>query len=133
MALPKIFEGQTILLVDDEPDNLKLAKIILSASGGVIVTAENGQEALDLLSTLHHPPAFILLDLSMPKLDGWQCLIHLKAHPVWASIPTIAFTAHAMMGDEDKVMQHGFNGYISKPIKAQTFVKQILDILDIIR
>lgn len=129
MTLPKVFDGQTVLLVDDEPDNLKLAKIILSASGAEVLVAENGQEALDLLSTLSSMPSFILMDLSMPKMDGWQCFGHMKNHPLWTTIPTIAFTAHAMMGDQEKVTLYGFSGYISKPIKAQTFVKQILDII----
>ena len=113
----------TVLIVDDEPDNLTVPKEVLSFYGATVHTAEDGVEALQLLETI--TPTFILLDLSMPKMDGWETIKHIRADPKTAHIPIIALTAHAMSGDKERVEAAGFSGYIAKPFWFPTFWAEI--------
>ncbi|MBI5667301.1 MAG: response regulator [Chloroflexi bacterium] len=114
----------TVLIVDDEPDNRVIAEKVLSFNGAKVSTAENGRLGLAALETLS--PSFILLDLSMPEMDGWEMLKCLRADSRWSAIPVIALTAHAMLGDRERVMQAGFDGYIAKPFRLSTFMAEIL-------
>src|SRR5690349_12143762 len=91
----------TVLLVDDEPDNLEVVEVYFSFLGATVKTAQNGQQALDALKT--YRPNLILLDLSMPQMDGWETQTQLKANPETRDITTIALTAHAMPKDEERV------------------------------
>jgi CheY-like chemotaxis protein len=116
--------GWTVLVVDDEPDNLMIATKVLSFGGAQVHTAPNGAEGLKLLETLN--PSFILLDLSMPVMDGWEMFKATRANIHTEQIPVIALTAHAMAGDREKVMQAGFDGYIAKPFRLSTFMSEIL-------
>ena len=112
-----------VLIVDDEPDNLTVPKEVLSFYGAKVHTAEDGVEAIQALETM--VPTFILLDLSMPKMDGWETLKHIRANPSTARIPVIALTAHAMSGDKERVEAAGFDGYIAKPFWFPTFWAEI--------
>ena len=112
-----------VLIVDDEPDNLTVPKEVLSFYGAQVHTAEDGVEALQLLETI--TPTFILLDLSMPKMDGWETIKHIRADPRTSHIPVIALTAHAMSGDKERVEAAGFSGYIAKPFWFPTFWAEI--------
>ncbi len=114
----------TVLIVDDEPDNRVIAEKVLTFNGAKVMTAENGVEGLAALKQL--TPSFILLDLSMPEMDGWEMLRCLRADRQWSMIPVIALTAHAMAGDRDRVMQAGFDGYIAKPFRLSTFMSEML-------
>ncbi len=113
----------TVLIVDDEPDNRVIAEKVLLYSGAKVHTAVHGEDGLDKLEQLN--PSFILLDLSMPVMDGWEMLKLLRSNSVTASIPVIALTAHAMAGDREKVMEAGFNGYIAKPFRLGSFIADI--------
>ncbi len=110
-----------ILVVEDNPTNLKLVTYLLSAFGHQPVAAHDGQECLDLLD---RDAAFdlILCDIQMPRVSGYDVARTLKAKPHWRHIPLVAVTALAMVGDRDKVMAAGFDGYITKPITAETFI-----------
>lgn len=114
----------TVLIVDDEPDNRIIAEKVLTFNGAKVMMAENGRLGLDVLGNLS--PSFILLDLSMPEMDGWEMLKRLRADSRWNTIPVIALTAHAMLGDRERVMQAGFDGYIAKPFRLSTFMTEIL-------
>lgn len=115
--------GWTVLLVEDDPDNLEVAQQVLTFYGADVHTATNGAEGLRLLSEL--TPTFILVDLSMPSMDGWEMLRRIRANPATADAPVIALTAHAMRGDKERALEAGFNGYITKPFMLNTFMAEI--------
>lgn len=117
----------TVLVVDDENDNIVVAELVLSHIGVRVFTASNGRLALNQLETI--TPSLILLDLSMPVMDGWETIKHLKSDPRWHTIPVIAVTAHAMFGDRNTTLEAGFDGYINKPIRVLTFVSEIQRLL----
>ena len=117
----------TVLIVDDQPDNLGVAEKVLSFYGATIHTAENGVEGLEVLGSVM--PSFILLDLSMPKMNGWEMHEAIRKDPRWRFIPVIALTAHAMEEDREKVLEAGFNGYIAKPFRLSSFLNEIKDVI----
>lgn len=112
-----------VLIVDDEPDNVGVARKILTFNGAQVAIAENGLIGLEILRTMM--PTFILLDLSMPKLDGWAMLREIRAEPRHGDVPVIALTAHAMAGDEERAIEAGFDGYITKPFRLDSFLEDI--------
>ena len=113
----------TVLIVDDEPDNRTIAQTVLSFSGAKVFTAVHGADGLKLLEDML--PSFILLDLSMPVMDGWEMLKQLRANPKTQPIPVIALTAHAMAGDRERALEAGFDGYIAKPFRLGTFMSEL--------
>jgi two-component system, cell cycle response regulator DivK len=115
--------GWVVLIVDDEPDNLGVARKILSFYGAEVHLAEDGQNGLEVLSQIE--PSFILLDLSMPTMDGWEMLKRVRTQPETADLPVIALTAHAMPGDEDRALEAGFDGYITKPFRLSSLLDDI--------
>lgn len=112
-----------VLIVDDQPDNLGVPEAILSFHGADVHTASDGIEGLAFVEKTI--PTFILLDLSMPNMDGWEMLSRLRADPRTENILVIALTAHAMDGDAEVAMAKGFNGYITKPFFLNTFEEEI--------
>lgn len=112
-----------VLIVDDEPDNLNVAQKVLSFGGADVHIARNGVEGLEKLSEIK--PTFILLDLSMPEMDGWEMFRQARARDEFADMPIIALTAHAMQGDKERVIDAGFNGYIAKPFRINSFLDDI--------
>ena len=118
-------QSWTVLLVDDDMDNLIVASTVLEFNGATVYRATDGVEGLKVLETV--TPSLILLDLSMPNLDGWGAFKKIRADERTQSIPVIAVTAHAMTDDEDRVMQAGFDGYIAKPFRIGTFLEVIQD------
>jgi CheY-like chemotaxis protein len=120
-------ESWIVLVVDDEHDNLGVVEKILTFYGAKVHIAMNGLEGLAILDTLI--PTFILLDLSMPGMDGWETFKKIRANSLLTLVPVIALTAHAMPADEIKVLEAGFNGYIPKPLRLDTFLGKIQSIL----
>lgn len=112
-----------ILLVEDVEDNRELARLLLETEGYDVIEAHNGLEAVSQAQA--HRPALILMDLSLPEVDGWEATRRLRSDPATAEIPVVAVTAHAMAGDRERVMQAGFKGYITKPIEVGTFAEQV--------
>src|SRR5579859_5049711 len=100
----------SVLIVDDEPDNLEVVAEALEFFGASIKTAKDGLDALAVLQDF--TPNLILLDLSMPKMNGWETRARLKADSKIARIPVIALTAHAMAGDLERALAAGFDGYL---------------------
>ena len=112
-----------VLIVDDEPDNLRLASDLLEYNGATIAGAASGQQALDLIGDFK--PTLILLDLAMPRLDGWEIHRQLRAKPEFDHVPIIALTALAMPADADKVRAASFDGYIIKPFRVRALLVDI--------
>jgi CheY-like chemotaxis protein len=119
----------TVLIVDDEPDNLGVAEKVLSFQGATVYTAANGREGLEVLLQ-HNNVSFILLDLSMPEMNGWEMLEVLRGDPDLRYIPVIALTAHAMAGDRERALDAGFHGYIAKPFRLSTFFTEIQRVIE---
>ena len=119
--------GWKVLVVDDEPDSLEVAGDLLEMVGVVVLTANNGVEGLEQARA--NLPHFIISDLSMPEMSGWEMLKRLKADESTRDIPVIALTAHAMQGDRERVLIAGFNNYLSKPLRPETFVSDLLKLL----
>jgi two-component system, cell cycle response regulator DivK len=116
-----------VLIVDDDPSSLEVASMMLSFYGAKVSTAINGEEGLKLAQASR--PRFILTDLSMPVMDGWTLLGHLKKDPRLAEIPVIALTAHAMNGDRARAMAAGCHNYLTKPLLPSTFINELITLL----
>ena len=106
--------GEQILVVEDNPKNMKLLRDVLQATGYRTLGASSGGQAL-LLAT-EHGPALVLMDVRLPDMDGVETLGRLRMNERTASIPVLAVTAQAMKGDRERFMDAGFDGYLSKPI-----------------
>lgn len=117
-----------ILVVDDNPANLKLAAHLLTTQGYEVRTAVNAREAMNgLLEAL---PDLILLDLQLPDMDGLELARKLKADARTAVVPIVAVTAYAMKGDEEKALAAGVDGYIAKPLDTRSFRKTVAAYLE---
>jgi len=112
-----------ILVIEDNPTNLELMTYLLKAFGHEVSTACDGEEGLNAARRANID--LIVCDVQLPKIDGFGVAARLKGHPTFRSIPLIAVTALAMVGDRDKLLSAGFNGYISKPIDPEKFVGQV--------
>ena len=109
---------KTILIVDDNPVNLKLIRILLAGEGYDVHTASDGENALRVLQDLR--PQMILMDIQLPGIDGLELTRRLKADPMTRDITILGLTAYAMKGDEQKILAAGCDGYIAKPIDTRT-------------
>jgi CheY-like chemotaxis protein len=105
---------EPILIVDDNPTNLKLARILLESEGYQVRAAQDAEEALLLMATFH--PRVILMDLQLPGMDGLELTRRLKADPRTRDIQILAVTSYAMRGDELRAREAGCDGYVTKPI-----------------
>ena len=127
MSDTKPLSGWRALVVDDEFDSRMVATILLEDAGAQVIEAENGQEALEHLNG--EKPNFILTDLSMPIMDGWRLMAEINKNRTLATIPVIALTAHAMVGDRERALAAGFHNHITKPLSPDKFIGQLLSIL----
>ena len=112
-----------ILVVDDNQDSRELVIKILAGKGHQLVEAVDGEDALE--KVVAEMPDLILMDISLPKIDGHEVTRRLKQDDRFASIPVIALTAHAMKGDMEKALAAGCQGYIAKPINVRDFYDRI--------
>jgi two-component system, cell cycle response regulator len=112
-----------ILVLEDNHANLELMRYLLGAFGYDPLYARNGKDGLEIAR--RDVPDLILCDVQMPEMDGYEVLSHLKAAPALRHIPVIAVTAFAMVGDREKMLQAGFDGYISKPITPESFIREM--------
>jgi two-component system, cell cycle response regulator len=117
-----------ILVIEDNPANLELMAYLLNAFGHTPLLARDGEEGLSVARA--QAPDLIVCDVQLPRMDGYQIARQLKDWPETCAIPVIAVTALAMVGDRDRIIAHGFNGYIPKPIVPETFVAQVENFLD---
>lgn len=112
-----------VLVIEDNPANLELISYLLTAHGYSVLEATTGEQGLELLTTT--VPALILCDIQLPGMSGLDVARELKIDLRFRDVPLVAITALAMVGDRDRILQAGFNGYVSKPIEAQTFIGRI--------
>jgi two-component system cell cycle response regulator DivK len=112
-----------ILIIEDNRDNLDMVKFLLEGAGYTVLEALNGRLGLEIAR--QHKPALVLLDLSIPELDGWKLAEFLKKDPETAGIRISAMTGHTLPGDRQRAFDSGCDGYISKPLDVPHFIAQI--------
>jgi two-component system cell cycle response regulator DivK len=120
--------SKKILIVDDNRDSRELVVKVLKTAGYWTIEAVDGEEALEKAAV--EKPDLILMDRSLPKIDGYEVTRRLKSLEEFKDIPIVALTAHAMRGDREKALRAGCEGYISKPINVRQLPEQILSYLE---
>ena len=118
----------TVLLVEDNEDNLRIYSTFLTYSGYRVLEAADGEAGLALAQS--ELPDVILIDVSIPKMDGYEVTRRLKSDPATAQIPVIALTAHALPSDRDRARDAGCDGYIPKPAEPRLVVAEVRKMLD---
>jgi len=118
-----------ILVIEDNPANLELMTYLLRAHSYEPLCASNGEKGLALAQSTN--PEIVVCDIQLPNMDGFEVVRRLKSDPATRSIPVVAVTAFAMVGDRDRALAAGFDGYIGKPIVPESFVQQIEQFLGV--
>lgn len=118
-----------VLVVEDNEKSLKLACDLLRLREFTPLAASTGRQAVELART--HLPALVLMDIQLPDMDGVAALAQLRADPLTAAIPVVAVTAYAMKGDRERLLGHGFDGYVSKPIDVRSFVDEVAALIGV--
>ena len=113
----------TILIVEDNDKNMKLARDILQARGYATLEAITGEDGVRLAR--EHRPALVLMDIQLPGINGIEALRQLRADPATASIPVIAVTASVMASDRREITEAGFDDYVAKPISLKLFLDAV--------
>ena len=113
----------TILIVEDNPDNQTIYRTILEHFGYGVLTASNGEDGIRAAREGH--PDLILMDVSIPIIDGWEATKILKADPATSELPIIALTAHALATDRAKAEEVGCDGYLAKPCEPRRVVAEV--------
>jgi CheY-like chemotaxis protein len=122
-----ILGGWTVLVIDDDPDALEIATMLLALYGATVITANNGKEGLESIKA--HRPRFVVADLSMPEMTGWEMVGVMKNDRTILDIPVVALTAHAQASDRNRALAMGFHNYLTKPLRPETFVNDLLVLL----
>jgi two-component system cell cycle response regulator DivK len=112
-----------ILVVEDNPLNLKLVRDVLGAAGYDVVAAASGEEGLE--AAAEHPPDLVLMDLQLPGIDGAETMRRLRAGPLADDVPVVAVTAFAMAEDQANATRAGFDGYLENPISVRALVGDV--------
>jgi two-component system, cell cycle response regulator len=112
-----------ILVIEDNPTNMELASYVLEAFGYAVTQALDGETGVELARAA--PPDLVICDMQLPGIDGIEVAKQLRAQPALSHVPLVAVTAYAMLGDRERLLAAGFDGYISKPIDPRTFVPQV--------
>lgn len=121
-------QNTKILVVEDNPLNMKLINVILSSEGVEVLEAENAEEGIEICKTAQ--PDLVLMDIQLPGMDGLEATRIIKNNKLLNHMPVVALTAHAMEGDEEKAYEVGFDGYITKPIDTDTFMESVRSYLE---
>lgn len=124
----KTMTNEPILVVDDNPLNLKLARLLLAVEGYQVRTAEHAATALAVLETFH--PRLILMDIQLPGMDGLELTRRLRADPSLNDVVILAVTAYAMEADEQKALDAGCDGYVAKPMDTRSLPNVVRAYLD---
>ena len=119
---------KTVLVIEDNQDNLELISIALKRGGYDVITAETGETGIEL--AVLKRPYFIIMDIDLPGIDGFEATKRLRASKANGDIPIIAITSFAMRGDKDRIMEIGCNGYFEKPINPLTIVDDLNKIIE---
>jgi len=118
---------QSILYIEDDPNNRLLIRRILMAEGFAVLEAPNAATALRILQA--SPPDLILMDINLPEVDGYSLTAQIRALPDYSHIPIIALTANVMRGDRERTLEAGCDGYIQKPVDVDVLPDQIRQFL----
>lgn len=113
----------TILLVEDNEDNRTIYRTVLEYAGYRVAEAVDGEEAIRAVRELR--PDLVLMDISIPQVDGWEVTRILKADPATAAIPIVALTAHALASDRARSVEAGCDGYLVKPIEPRAVLEEV--------
>ena len=113
----------TILQIDDNEDNRYLVSFLLKARGHTVLEADSGRRGLEL--ALERIPDLILLDIQLPEMDGLQVVGRIRGQPALAAVPIVVITSYAMVGDRERILGAGVQGYLEKPIDPDTFVEEV--------
>lgn len=119
--------GELILIIEDNEKNMKLVRDVLQFNGYQTAEVTTAEDGLVLARSQH--PALILLDIQLPGMDGFAALCELRADPNTKSIPVMAVTASAMERDRQKILEAGFDGYMTKPINVKKFTEEVRMVL----
>ena len=119
---------EVVLVVEDDSKSRKLVRDLLTFKGYEIIEAETGEESVGLAQ--ERRPSLILMDIRRPRIDGIQALERLRAEVATRGIPVMAMTASVMSGDRQRVLDAGFDGFQSKPIKIRDFVAAVEQLLE---
>jgi two-component system, cell cycle response regulator DivK len=117
-----------VLITEDNPVNRELLRELLEGRGYEVEEACDGEEALAMIERGH--PNVVLLDLGMPKLDGYGTIQRIRTDPKLVDLPVMAVTAYAMRGDRERILDAGFDSYLSKPINAALLAEELDKLLD---
>ena len=120
--------SHSILIIEDNPTNMKLANTVLSRSGYQVMEASDAEAGLLLIKAEH--PDLILMDIQLPGMDGLTATGILKQDPATRHIPVIALTAFAMKGDKEKMLAGGCDDYLTKPIDYKVLLQTVASLLD---
>jgi CheY-like chemotaxis protein len=120
----------TIVVVEDQPDSLKLLTALLTLRGHTVIGLPSGEGLLETMGGHAPVPDLVLLDIQLPGRDGFALLADLRALPGPRRWKVVALTAHAMPADRERAMAAGFDGYITKPIDVRTFPREVAAYLD---
>jgi len=113
----------TILLIEDNEQNTYLVKFLLEQNGYAVETAEDGPMGIGLAARRAFD--LILLDIQLPVMNGYEVAHALKSNPATRTVPIVAVTSYAMMGDREKALSAGCDGYLEKPINPETFISEV--------
>jgi two-component system cell cycle response regulator DivK len=115
--------AKRILAVDDQEDNRRILRDLLTASGFEVVEAVTGEEAVATAEA--HRPDLILMDIQLPGIDGYEATRRIKANPALRAIPLVVVTSYALSGDETKALAAGADGYVSKPYSPRALLAKV--------
>jgi len=119
--------SKKILIVEDNPQNMRVARMSVRSHGYSLLEATNGDEALE--KAVRDKPDLIIMDIQLPKMSGLEVTERLRQMPGFRSIPIIAVTAHAMRGDKERAIAAGCDAYLSKPINTRELPKVVAQML----
>lgn len=119
--------SKRILVVEDQEDNRRIVRDLLTSVGYEIIEALTGEDGVQAAAT--HVPDLILMDIQLPVIDGYEATRRIKAKPELQHIPIIAVTSYALSGDDVKAFEAGCNGYVSKPFSPRALLAKIREFL----
>lgn len=118
-----------VLLVEDNPQNRYLLTFLLEKCGYEVVCAEDGEAAVEAVPV--HRPDVILMDVQLPKMDGYEATRRIKSDERFASIPVLALTAHSMKGDRARALEAGCDDYLTKPVDVDVLLRRIGEVVEV--
>jgi two-component system cell cycle response regulator DivK len=120
--------SKRILVIEDNEDNRRIVRDLLTSVGYEIIEAVTGSEGVDAAATQH--PDLILMDIQLPGMDGYEATRRIKAKPALNDIPIIAVTSYALSGDDVKAFEAGCDGYVSKPFSPRALLAKVREYLE---